>query len=115
MKQRAILYTRVSTDDQNNGYSPTDQRERLLKYCDDREIDIVSIHHDDESAKTFNRHEWIKTVSYTHLDVYKRQAYKHTNGNLFTFSNYGRQGKIAEYITKSLLNGFYFEYRAIRP
>ena len=64
MKQRAILYTRVSTDDQNNGYSPTDQRERLLKYCDDREIDIVSIHHDDESAKTFNRPEWIKIMSF---------------------------------------------------
>lgn len=64
MKQRAILYTRVSTDDQNNGYSPTDQRERLLKYCDDRDIEIVSIHHDDESAKTFNRPEWIKIMSY---------------------------------------------------
>lgn len=25
MKQGAILYTRVSTDEQNNGYSPADQ------------------------------------------------------------------------------------------
>lgn len=58
MKQKAILYTRVSTDEQNNGYSPSDQKERLVKYCDQQGIEIVAIYHDDESAKTFERPEW---------------------------------------------------------
>ena len=28
MKRRAIIYTRVSTDEQNNGYSPSDQKDK---------------------------------------------------------------------------------------
>ena len=32
MKKRAIIYTRVSTDEQNNGYSPADQKDKLYKY-----------------------------------------------------------------------------------
>ena len=58
MKQKAILYTRVSTDEQNDGYSPADQKERLLKYCDQQGIDVIGYYHDDESAKTFDRPEW---------------------------------------------------------
>ncbi|MHB8260452.1 MAG: recombinase family protein [Bacteroidia bacterium] len=64
MKQRAILYTRVSTDEQNNGYSPADQKERLLKYCDQSNIEVVAFYHDDESGKTFNRPEWLNIMNY---------------------------------------------------
>ncbi len=64
MKQRAILYTRVSTDEQNNGYSPADQKERLIKYCEQHNIDVVSIYHDDESGKTFNRPQWLNIMNY---------------------------------------------------
>lgn len=64
MKQRAILYTRVSTDEQNNGYSPADQKERLIKYCDQNNIEVVGFYHDDESGKSFNRPQWINIMSY---------------------------------------------------
>jgi site-specific DNA recombinase len=59
MKKKAILYIRVSTDEQTNGYSPADQEERLVKYCDKCDIDIVKICNEDESAKDFDsRPEW---------------------------------------------------------
>lgn len=59
MKRRAILYIRVSTDEQTNGYSPADQEERLLKFCDLSGIEVIKIFHEDESAKDFdNRPEW---------------------------------------------------------
>jgi DNA invertase Pin-like site-specific DNA recombinase len=64
MKQRAILYARVSTDEQNNGYSPADQKERLLKHCEQNNIDIVAFYHDDESGKTFNRPQWLNIMNY---------------------------------------------------
>ncbi len=64
MKQKAILYTRVSTDEQNDGYSPADQKERLVKYCDQQGIDIVGFYHDDESGKTFDRPEWLNIITY---------------------------------------------------
>ena len=64
MKQRAILYTRVSTDEQNNGYSPADQKERLYKYAEQNNIEVVGFYHDDESGKTFNRPQWINIMNY---------------------------------------------------
>jgi len=63
--KRAIVYIRVSTDDQNNGYSPADQRERLMKYCDQNGITVVKIYHEDESAKDFDhRPEWQNILEY---------------------------------------------------
>ncbi len=64
MKQRAILYTRVSTDEQNNGYSPADQKERLYKYAEQNNIEVIGFYHDDESGKTFNRPQWINIMNY---------------------------------------------------
>ena len=64
MKQKAILYTRVSTDEQNDGYSPADQKERLIKYCDQQGIEIVGFYHDDESGKTFDRPEYLNIIEF---------------------------------------------------
>jgi site-specific DNA recombinase len=64
MKRRAIIYTRVSTDEQNNGYSPSDQKDKLHKYCENNNIEIVGFYHDDESGKTFNRPEWLKILQF---------------------------------------------------
>lgn len=64
MKRKAIIYTRVSTDEQNNGYSPSDQKDKLYKYCEHNNIEIVGFYHDDESGKSFDRPEWIKIVSF---------------------------------------------------
>jgi site-specific DNA recombinase len=64
MKKRAIIYTRVSTDEQNNGYSPADQKDKLHKYCEQHNIEIAGFYHDDESGKSFNRPEWIKIMAF---------------------------------------------------
>ena len=64
MKRRAIIYTRVSTDEQNNGYSPSDQKDKLHKYCENNNIEIVGFYHDDESGKTFNRPRWINIMQF---------------------------------------------------
>ena len=64
MKSKAIIYTRVSTDEQNNGYSPLDQKEKLYKYCEHSDIEVVGFYHDDESGKSFDRPEWIKIMNF---------------------------------------------------
>ena len=64
MRKNAIVYTRVSTDEQNNGYSPADQKEKLLKFCENNNIDVVGFYHDDESGKSFDRPQWIKIMAY---------------------------------------------------
>jgi site-specific DNA recombinase len=56
MSKRAIIYTRVSTDDQaDRGYSLAYQEERLRKYCEVNDIEVVAHYQDDHSAKTFVR------------------------------------------------------------
>ncbi len=64
MKRKAILYTRVSTDEQNNGYSPSDQKDKLYRYCENNNIEVVGFYHDDESGKSFDRPEWIKIMKF---------------------------------------------------
>ena len=64
MKKRAIIYTRVSTDEQNNGYSPSDQKDKIYKYCENQDIEIVGFYHDDESGKSFNRPEWKNIIQF---------------------------------------------------
>ncbi|MBD3338064.1 MAG: hypothetical protein GF353_03075, partial [Candidatus Lokiarchaeota archaeon] len=56
MARRAIIYSRVSTDDQKeNGFSLQDQENRLRRYCRDNDIEVVKHYQDDCSAKNFNR------------------------------------------------------------
>ena len=64
IKKRAIIYTRVSTDEQNNGYSPADQKDKLLRFCENNQIDVVGFYHDDESGKSFERPEWKRIMSF---------------------------------------------------
>lgn len=59
--KNAIIYTRVSTDEQaEKGYSLRYQEERLRQYCDIQKINIVTHYQDDYSAKTFDRPEFIR-------------------------------------------------------
>jgi site-specific DNA recombinase len=54
--QTAVIYTRVSTDEQKeNGFSLQDQEARLRRECKRRNIDILEHYQDDASAKTFKR------------------------------------------------------------
>ncbi|CAN5833750.1 recombinase family protein [soil metagenome] len=63
--RRAILYTRVSTDDQaERGYSLRDQEARLREHCQRQGIEIAEHFQDDHSAKTFDRPEFKKLLAY---------------------------------------------------
>ena len=54
--KRAIIYIRVSTDEQaDKGYSLRHQEEYLRKYCETNNILAVELVKEDYSAKTFNR------------------------------------------------------------
>jgi site-specific DNA recombinase len=60
MQRKAILYFRVSTDEQADGYSLRHQEERLRNYCEMQNISIVATYTEDFSAKTFDRPEFQK-------------------------------------------------------
>lgn len=107
MKQRAILYTRVSTDEQNNGYSPADQKERLIKYAEQNNIEIVAFYHDDESGKSFNRPQWLNIMNYL-----KKNS---SSVDLLLFIKWDRFSRnVAEaYITINALQKFGVEPQAI--
>lgn len=64
MKKRAIIYYRVSTDEQANGYSLREQKDRLEKHCQLKEIEIAAIYCDDFSATTIERPEFRKLRAY---------------------------------------------------
>ncbi len=59
----AILYTRVSTEEQaTKGGSLQTQQDILRQYCHLRNIKIDKVFIEDHSAKTFNRPEWKKLM-----------------------------------------------------
>ncbi len=63
--QNAIIYTRVSTDEQaNKGYSLPHQKNVLELYCAHKGIHILKHFEEDYSAKNFDRPSFNKLVSY---------------------------------------------------
>lgn len=63
--KRAILYTRVSTDEQaNTGYSLGMQYSQLVKYCELNGIEIDKHFVDDHSAKSFDRPQFKELFTY---------------------------------------------------
>ncbi len=58
--KRVAIMCRVSSDEQAKGYSLDDQLERLMKYCERMNYEIVYIIKEDHSAKSFDRPEWSK-------------------------------------------------------
>ncbi len=83
MKRRAIIYTRVSTDDQaDRGYSLPYQEERLRKYCEANNLTVVAHYQEDHSAKTFVRPAFQKFLHF---------AKKHPGEvDLLLFTNWSR-------------------------
>ena len=66
MKKRAIIYIRVSTDEQaEKGNSLKYQETMLTKYCHLQDIEVDRIYTEDYSAKTFDRPEFKKLLAYT--------------------------------------------------
>jgi site-specific DNA recombinase len=59
----AYLYVRVSTDEQKRkGYSLPEQEDRLLRHCEQNNIEVKGIFREDYSAKSFSRPEWQKLL-----------------------------------------------------
>ncbi|MCA1596128.1 MAG: recombinase family protein [Chloroflexi bacterium] len=53
---RAVAYSRVSTDEQaENGFSLPDQRDRMVRYCEERGLELVEVISDDYTGKTLSR------------------------------------------------------------
>ena len=53
--KKAILYCRVSTEEQVHGYSLPNQEDYLRAYCSSRDIEIRALYKEDHSAKSFDR------------------------------------------------------------
>ncbi len=62
IQRRAILYIRVSTDEQADGYSLDYQEERLRNYCSIQNIQIIGVYKEDFTAKHFDRPEFKKLL-----------------------------------------------------
>lgn len=63
--QRAIIYTRVSTDEQaKSGYSLSQQKSVLERFCQVKDIEIIKHYREDFSAKNFDRPEFNKLISF---------------------------------------------------
>ena len=58
--KKAILYCRVSSDEQAKGGSLKYQADALKRYCESNGIEVVDIYREDYSAKTFDRPEMKK-------------------------------------------------------
>ncbi|TCK68065.1 DNA invertase Pin-like site-specific DNA recombinase [Winogradskyella wandonensis] len=60
-----VLYVRVSTDEQaDKGFSLRDQEQKLLSYCDSKNLNVLKLFREDHSAKSFNRPEFKKLMSF---------------------------------------------------
>jgi site-specific DNA recombinase len=109
MKQRrAVIYTRVSTDDQaDRGYSLPYQEERLRKYCESNNLVVVAHYQDDHSAKTFVRPEFQKFLNFA-----KKQP---GEVDLLLFTNWSRFSRNAtdSYAMLSTLRKLAVEPQAI--
>ena len=69
-KRRAILYIRVSTDEQARGNSLAHQLAVLERYCEVEGIEVDSVYKEDFSAKTFERPEFRRLL--VHAKAHKR-------------------------------------------
>lgn len=61
----AVIYTRVSIDEKRKqGYSLSDQEEKLRAYCERKDIRVLGHYQDDQSAKSFEREDWKKLYAF---------------------------------------------------
>ena len=60
----AVIMSRVSSEEQAQGYSLGVQEESLTRYCEKNNIEIVQKFREDHSAKDFNRPEFKAFLNY---------------------------------------------------
>lgn len=68
--KKAILYSRVSSDEQAKGGSLKYQEDALRRYCESNGIEVVDVYREDYSAKTFNRPD-MNTICKKYLHKHK--------------------------------------------
>ena len=105
----AILYVRVSTDEQaDTGYSQRSQEEMLRKYCNTNGIIVDKVVYEDFSAKSFFRPEWSKILDYL-------GSKRNKNVNLILFTKWDRFSRNAgdAYMMISTLRKMSIEPQAI--
>tara|TARA_B100000745_G_C20153227_1_gene395278 strand:- start:15 stop:1577 length:1563 start_codon:yes stop_codon:yes gene_type:complete len=62
---KAVIYTRVSSDEQVEGTSLRDQEIQCRRYCEERDIEILEIFTEEGvSAKSANRPEFLRALEY---------------------------------------------------
>jgi site-specific DNA recombinase len=71
-RKKAMLYYRVSSDEQAKGYSLAHQKERLEAYCKIQGIDVIAHYKEDHSAKSFERPEFQEILEF--LKKHKNSA-----------------------------------------
>lgn len=62
--KRAVIYCRVSSDEQKNNTSLSHQEQSIIAFCAKNNIAIDSIYKEDYSGKTFQRPEWKKMLAH---------------------------------------------------
>lgn len=63
--KRAIIYIRVSSDEQVDGTSLDYQESQCRKYCEDHGIEVVAVFREEGgSAKTAQRKEFLKAIEF---------------------------------------------------
>lgn len=89
LNRKALLYTRVSSDDQKNNNSLSDQLDRLQTFCRVMKIEVVQVYTDDGfSARSFDRPAFGQILSNSKAN---RKA-----ANLLLFTNWSRNGNRIE-------------------
>ena len=97
--KNVILYTRVSTDEQaDKGFSRRDQEEKLLAYCSNNNFNVISIYKEDHSAKTFNRPEFKKLMSYIKKNSKSVDQFLFTKWDRFSRNTSESYNKINDFI-----------------
>ncbi|WP_291139660.1 recombinase family protein [Flavobacterium sp. UBA7663] len=64
MNKNVLLYVRVSTDEQSEGFSLNYQEESLKRFCGGMGFNIVKVYREDHSAKDFSRPQWKELRSF---------------------------------------------------
>jgi len=62
--KNVIVYSRVSTDDQAQGHSLDFQEDTIIRYCKNKNYNVIKCFQEDYSAKDFERPEWKKILAF---------------------------------------------------
>ncbi|OGG48696.1 hypothetical protein A3C18_02420 [Candidatus Kaiserbacteria bacterium RIFCSPHIGHO2_02_FULL_54_11b] len=64
-KRRAIIYVRVSSDEQVKGTSLDDQEARCLRYCEEQGLEVVKVFREEgASAKSADRKVFLEAIEF---------------------------------------------------